>query len=209
MFLRFLALPALLFHLAFSAAFADDLSQLSSRFKIASGVKYTPQNVYLALIRSFALREKNLSVDQVIDRYGNANCAVDLQKLEYQDNDWYIKSSWDPYQPNEIQVTLAGPARQISRYAPIGYELYVFQLLLFFDGQLELQPYIYYRTSRYNLRSLDPELLEPKHRDNVVMDPYPEWSNNFLPGLYSAISEVAEYRVQACLGQHEEEIQGE
>jgi len=174
-------------------AFADELRSLKAEATFAQAVAYTPQNICLALVRSFALQDESLTVPKVVDDFG-ADCGDHIRAGEYRSDNWIITSSVVPERPNEIEASIAGPAAKLSQFAPAGYELYIFRLVLFFDTDLELQPYIYYRTSRYNLRSLK-ELDSREHRDNVVMDPYEEWQRNFLPRLNSAISEVVEHRI--------------
>lgn len=193
MLLKVISLAALTVSSYVHLACADEMEGLKSEATFARAVVYTPQNICLALVRTFALQNESPTVSEVVDDFGD-DCGDHIRAGEYRNNNWIITSSLVPERPNEIEASIAGPAAELSQFAPAGYELYIFRLVLFFDTELELQPYIYYRTSRYNLRSLS-ELDSREHRDNVVMDPYEEWQRNFLPRLNSAISEVAVHRI--------------
>lgn len=176
-----------------SSASADSINNLINKAKVSRTIAYTPQNICLSLIKAFVLKEDGIALPELINKHG-ANCGDLYRSGEYRDKDWIIQSNWSPRKPDEITATIAGPAAKVSRFAPMGYEFYAFQIIMFFDTDLKLQPYIYYRTSRYNLRDLG-ELVDRENRDNELMDPYEQWSDNFLPVLNSAISEVVDYRI--------------
>ncbi len=193
---RMLSISACLAALAVTSwstsAISQDREMLLRKGGIGRSLEYTPQAICIAMIRSFALKNQNLSVAETFERHGD-DCGDHIRPGLYQDENWFINTTRVDGVIDEVDITLAGPFDQMSRNALRGYEFYTFRVMVIFDSSLNFAPYLYYRTSKYNLRSLT-ELVKENHRDNILMDPYESWTKNLLPTLNSAIADVAAYQ---------------